>query len=73
MPTYTFKSKVTGEQWTEMISISERDNVLKDPTIEQVVSAPAIVSGVSAKPDSGFRDVLKHIKSSHRGSKINTY
>lgn len=73
MPTYTFRRLSTGEEWTDFLSISSRDELVKDPDIEQVPVAPAIISGVAVKPDNGFRDVLKKVKSSHWGSNINTF
>ncbi len=73
MPTYSFRNKLTEETWTEFMSMSAHEELIKDLNIEQLVSAPAIISGTSAKPDSGFRDVLKKIKSSHYRSSIDTY
>lgn len=73
MPTYTFKRLDTGEVWSEFMSISARDELVKDSNIEQQVASPAIVSGRERKPDDGFRDVLRHIKSSHYKSNINTF
>lgn len=56
------------------MSISDRDELVKNPDIEQVVCAPRIsYSGVSKKPDSGFRDVLKRIKKANIRSNINTF
>lgn len=75
MPTYTFRDKTTGEVWDERLSMSAREEKLKDPNIEQVISsAPRMNYSVSGKkPDDGFRDVLKKIKSKHRRSTINTF
>ena len=58
------------------MSISERDKYLSEnPKIEQLVNgAPSIgYSYNGKKPDSGFRDVLKEIKSKHKRSAINTW
>lgn len=75
MPTYTFKNLKTGKVWEETISISARDELVKDPNIQQIIdSAPAMsYKGTKTKPAAGFRDVLKKIKSKHRGSNINTF
>jgi hypothetical protein len=78
MPVYTFKDKSTGKVWDEFMSISERDDLLaNNPHIEQGLAAPAICDptrvGVRSKPESGFRDVLKKIKSKHIRSNINTF
>lgn len=78
MPTYTFYNKNTGEEKTELMSISECEEFLKaNPDWEQQPAAPLIVSGVALgkrmKPDEGFRDLLKTIKKNNRGSNINTF
>lgn len=39
----------------------------------EVGSSPALISGISKKPDSGFRDVLKRIRKANIYSKIETY
>lgn len=80
MPTYSFLNKDTGEEYELFLSISEREQYLKDnPNIEQTVSgAPMIASGRGMqKPDQGFRDILKEMKKKNsRGFKrstINTF
>lgn len=73
MPTYTFKRISTEEVWTEFMSMSDREELLKDPDIEQVIAAPSIISGVTKKPDDGFNDVLKRIKSHHHRSVVRTF
>ena len=74
MPTYNFKNKETGEVWEVFLSISEREELLKDPNIEQVhVGAPMIVGGLNQKPSEGFRDILKQIKKNNVRSNINTF
>ena len=77
MPTYTFKNKDTGEEFDEIMMISERDQFLKDnPHLIQKPVAPRIVSGVtgmgSNKVSDGFKEVLQKVKSSNHGSTINT-
>lgn len=64
MPLYTFRDKTTGEEWDELLSFSGREELLKDPNIEQVITAPAIISGISGvthKTDSGFKDMMSRI------------
>jgi len=77
MPTYAFRNTETGDEWTEFMSNSEREEYLaKSPHIIQLITSINIVAGVAAgrnKPDAGFRDVLKEIKSKHRGSTVNTW
>lgn len=79
MPTYNFINNETGEEFSEFLNMSELDEYLKaNPNVTQTVTAPAIVSGRGlAKPDQGFRDLLKDIKKKHSGgfskSTINTF
>lgn len=78
MPTYSFSNKNSSEIFDMFLSITEREDYLKNnPHIEQLISAPAIVSGISKKPDAGFRDILKNIKKKHSQgltrSTVNTF
>jgi|DEB0MinimDraft_3_1074331.scaffolds.fasta_scaffold00138_17 hypothetical protein len=77
MPTYQFRDKKTGKVEEMFMRISEMEEYLSNhPSKEKLLSAPAIVSGVSSgknKPDNGFRDVLQRIKKNNKGSKINTW
>lgn len=77
MPVYTFHNKDTDEQWTDTLSIAERDAFLAShPNVQQlIVSAPAFASverlGIK-KPDREFRDMVKYIKKRNPGSTINS-
>jgi len=82
LPSYTFKNLNTGEEWTDIMSISEREEFLsKNPQVQQqLTSAPALGDSILLglrKPDNGFRDRLKEIKKAHsRGltrSTVNTF
>ena len=79
MPEYRFRNKKTGKTWTEWLTFSGREEVLKDENIEQLVNGfPRIVSNVNTfgsklKPDDEFRSRLKQIKKKNPGSTINTY
>lgn len=79
MPEYLFHNKETKEEWTEWMSISERDKYLEsNPHIEQLVHGAPMVTyrtGQSrTKPDDGFRDVLRSVKkASGRRNTINTF
>ena len=42
MPLYSFKNKKTGKIWDEILSFKERENLLKDKNIEQVITAPML-------------------------------
>lgn len=73
MPMYEFRNKTTGDQWEEFLSFSGREEMLKDPNIEQVVSAPAIVSGIGGvthKNDSGFGDMMSRIAAANPTSPL---
>lgn len=84
MPSYTFTDS-TGKEWTEFMSLSEREDYLKNnPDVQQVLYPTPLldptslsVKGVKNKPDSGFRDLLKDMKKRHSGglskSTINTF
>jgi hypothetical protein len=73
MPTYSFYNNQTGEQFDEMMKFSEREEYLKNnPHITPVVTAAALVSGVSTsnKIPSGFNDVLHKVAEKHPGSPL---
>lgn len=78
MPTYLFEDTRTGEQIEMFIGISERDKVLEEnPHLKQLVNGfPGTVDPTRigrVKPDNGFKDVLKEIKKTHRGSTVNDW
>lgn len=77
MPTYNFEDTNTGVVVTEMMSIAEMEQHLRDnPHLRLVLGFPKIVSGVESKrnkPSEGFRDLLKNIKKHNRGSTMNTW
>lgn len=75
MPTYNFLNNETGEEFEAFMKISEREEYLKtNPQIQSVMTAPAIVSGVSTSkqnrvPD-GFKEVLSKISEAHPASAV---
>lgn len=78
MPTYTFKNTETGEEFDEMMKISEYDQYLIDnPQIVRTFgpnSFPAI-SGDSVglgfrKTDGGFNDLMNRIGNANKGSHV---
>jgi hypothetical protein len=75
MPTYNFLDTETGEEFESFMSISARETFLKEnPHIQPVVTAPAIVSGVSTStsnrvPD-GFKEVLSKVAEAHPTSEV---
>lgn len=65
MPLYDFKNLETGEVETKMMSVSSMQEYVKDPNIQQVLSAPQIISGTKStisQASNEFNDVLKSIK-----------
>lgn len=42
MPLYSFRNKKTGKEWEEILSFSEREELLKDKNIEQLITAPRL-------------------------------
>ena len=46
MPSYSFRNTETGEEWEELLSISEREKFLEQNShIEQLPSMVSIVGG----------------------------
>ena len=73
MPTYSFYDTETGEEFDSFMSISAREHYLQEnPHIQPVVTAAAIVSGVSNsnKVPEGFKEVLSKISDAHPGSQV---
>ena len=73
MPTYTFFDTQAGVEYDDFMSISEKEDYLKkNPHIEQLLDAPAMVHdhvmGVGPKNDEGFKDVMRGIASKHPDS-----
>lgn len=78
MANYTFYNKNTKKNEIVSMSMNELDSFKeKNPHLEQQFTVPNIADPTRLglrKPDSGFRDVLKRIKSaSGRRSNINTW
>ena len=63
MPTYTFEIIETGEQYDEMMKISEKDDYLKNnPQIKPVMTAPHFVGDhIIKKMDGGMNETLQKI------------
>lgn len=65
MPIYEFRDKETGETWEEFLSMSGKDEYLKNNQhAELVIGAPALISGIAGvthKTDGGFNDLLNRI------------
>ena len=63
MPTYTFEIIETGEQYDEMMKISERDDYIKNnPQVKPVMTAPNFVGDhIVKKMDGGMKETLQKI------------
>lgn len=73
MPLYEFIDNNTGEQFTKMMSISDREQFLiNNPNIQSVIGAPALISGTGyqKKQDSGWKENLDRIASAHPNSAL---
>ena len=73
MPTYSFENTKTGEQFDDMMSISEKEAYLeKNPHIKQMISQINIVSGVVGmgrmKNDQGWKEMQSRIAEAHPAS-----
>ena len=64
MPLYSFKNKKTGKVWDEILSFEERDNLLKDKNIQQIITAPMLLL---SKERTQGRDQM--IESARKGMK----
>jgi hypothetical protein len=75
MPTYSFLNTETGENFDSFMSIAAREDYLNENKhIQTLVTAPAIVSGVSTSmqnrvPD-GFKEVLSKVAEAHPASTV---
>lgn len=68
MPIYQLRNRITGEEWEEILSFAAREERLKDPDIEQVITTVAFVSGISGvthKNDSGFNEMMQRVAASN--------
>lgn len=75
MPTYKFRDTTTGNEIEKFMSISAREEFLKEnPQYETMISgAPMLVDPVRVgvrKRDTGFKDVLQQIHERTPGSDL---
>ena len=76
MPTYVFRNKETGEQFEQVMRISELDPFrAENPHLETVIQAVAFGDptklSTTRKFDSGFKEVLQKIHERSPGSELN--
>ena len=74
MPTFDFLNTETGETFEKFISLSGKEEFLKEnPHIQQIhLGAMSIVSGVSitGKIPDGFKEVLSKVSENHKQSTV---
>lgn len=76
MPTYTFRNKETQEEKEFILSLSEREEMIKQGEWEQMLSRPLLVSQVGStlgKTSDGWKEHLRRVKKvSGKDNTINT-
>ena len=72
MPTYTFEIIETGEQYDEMMKISERDDYIKNnPQVKPVMTAPNFVGDhIVKRMDGGMKETLQKIADKNPNSPL---
>ena len=71
MPLYTFMNKDTDEVFTEMMSISQREEYLsQNPNITQQIVKVNMISGSGLKNDGGWNENLSRIAEAHPNSAL---
>ena len=72
MPNYDFEDTKTGKQFTEFMSIADREVYLKEnPHIRQLIGKINIVSGTGGlKNDGGWNDNIQRIAEAHPQSQL---
>jgi len=74
MPTYSFIDTDTEEEFEIFMSMSDREEFLKEnPSVKPIMlSAPALVRGTNSnnKVPDGFKEVLSKVAESHKGSSV---
>jgi hypothetical protein len=76
MPTYTFHNRDTGEDFDKFMSISAREEYLREnPHLDPIIGKVNIVHerGTNLKVSDGFREVLSKIKSKLTVNSIKDY
>jgi hypothetical protein len=76
MPTYVFRNKETGEQFEQVMKMSELDTFrAENPQLETVIQTVAFGDptklSTTRKFDSGFKEVLQKIHERSPGSELN--
>ena len=74
MPTYRFYNKRTKKEYTDLMTISEMEEIIKKkhikilpPTTLNIVSS---VGNIDSKTDSGWKEVLSKVSEAHPASNL---
>lgn len=74
MPLYQFRNTETGEEFEDLISIANKEELLeKNPHIKQVPTTFSVVSGVGSidsKTDDTWKEVLSKVAEAHPDSPV---
>lgn len=72
MPLYTFHDKETDEIWTDIMSISDKEEYLENNQhIEQYLTSMNIVRGVGGiRNDGGWKENMQRIAEAHPTSSL---
>ena len=71
MPTYTIRNKEFGTERDVFCTWSELQEMLKNESLEQVITAPAIVGDhVVKRMDGGMKDVFSRVAEAHPNSPL---
>ena len=75
MPEYNFIRKSTGEEWTEVLTISEMVKKLEeDKDLDVIPGAPGIRDPFhNKKPPQEWRDLLTNMKKKHKHNNIEVF
>lgn len=76
MPTYSFINQATGKVEEHFMPMSDLDDFKKtNPHLDKLVTAPAIVGGVSIrdKQSDGMKEVFSRIAEKNPGSNLDSY
>ena len=74
MPTYRFYNKRTKKEYTDLMSISEMEEFIKNKHIELLVPTKlnivSSVGNIDSKTDSGWKEVMSKISEAHPASNL---
>ena len=72
MPTYVFRSTITGEILELNLKLAEREEFLKEnPKFKQIITRSNLVSMVDGiKTDDGFKENMSRIADAHPTSEL---